>query len=114
MTPRTTPVVARTACWYIAASCEGRLRVGRCCRRRVPIACAAATSQRVPVNDQQLLALVTDEHSIVTGEELQPVDCAAQTGREEPAELEPEGLRSQTAPYNAEKDWDDRFGHYGR
>ena len=82
----------------------------------MPIACAAATSQSVPVhvNDQQLRASITDEHLIRTGEELQPVDSVAQTGCEQPAELEPEGLRSQNKPYNAEKDWDDRFGHYGR
>ena len=82
----------------------------------MPIACAAATSQSAckPVNDQQLRASLTDEHLILTGEELQPVESVAQSGREQPAQLEAEGLRSQTTPYNAEKDWDDRFGHYGR
>ena len=99
---------------FSAASCEGRLRIGRRCRRRVPIACAAATSQSPPVNDQQLRAPITDEHLSRAGEELQPVDRVAQTGREQPAELEPEGLRSQSTPYKAEKDWNDRFGHYGR
>ena len=112
--PRTAPIVARTACWFSAASFEGRLRIGRRCRRRVPIACAAATSQSALVNVQQLRASITDEHLIRTGEELQPVDSFAQTGCEQPAELEPEGLRSQSTPYNAEKDWNDRFGHYGR
>ena len=92
---------------FSAASCEGRLRIGR----RVPIACAAATSQSAPVNDQQLRAPITDEHLSRAGEDLQPVDRVAQTGREQPAELEPEGL---STPYNAEKDWNDRFGHYGR
>ncbi len=82
----------------------------------MPIACAAATSQSVPVhvNDQQLRASITDKRLVRTGEDLQPVDCVAPTGREQPAELEPEGLRSQTTPYNAEKDYDGRFGHYGR
>lgn len=40
--------------------------------------------------------------------------CAAQSGLEQPAELEPEVLRSQATPYDAEEDWHDRFGHYGR
>ena len=73
-------------------------------RRLVPVAAAAVDAQRTPVKVNQLL-IATDEQRLVTTE--QPISF-------NPEEFGPAKFSEQSTPYDAEQDWHERFGHYGR
>ena len=82
-------------------------------RRLAPTA-AAANTQQTPVSLNQLLIAKDLEQLTTTGQSVSSVDDPVQIEAEEVANFGPAEFSEQSTPYNAEQDWCERFGHYGR
>lgn len=86
--------------------------------RRLVLSAAAVDTQRTPVKVNQLLIAKHEEQLITTGQQASSVDDSQQ--REVPSQSEeltdfgPTEFGEQSTPYDAEHDWHERFGHYGR
>ena len=82
-------------------------------RRFAPTA-AAVDTQRTPVQVNQLLIAKDVELLTTTGQSVSSIDNPVQSDAEEFANFGPAEFSEQSTPYDAEQDWCERFGHYGR
>lgn len=82
-------------------------------RRLAPTA-AAVDTQRTPVQVNQLRTAKDAEQLTTTGQNVSSVDDPLHSEAKESAVFGPAEFSEQSTPYDAEQDWYERFGHYGR
>lgn len=62
----------------------------------------------------QLLIVKDQEQLITTEEQIGSTEDSPPNGESGSVEFGPTEFSQQSTPYDAEQDWQERFGHYGR
>ena len=62
----------------------------------------------------QLLIEKDQEQLITTGEQIGSTEDSLRNEESQSVEFGPTESSQQSTPYDAEQDWHERFGHYGR
>lgn len=83
-------------------------------RKIVRSAAAAVDTQRTPVRVNQLLIEKDQEQLVTTEQHIGSSEDSLQNEDTQSVEFGPTEFSQQSTPYDAEQDWHDRFGHYGR
>ncbi|KAL3150089.1 hypothetical protein ABBQ38_013430 [Trebouxia sp. C0009 RCD-2024] len=86
---------------------------GRTPRKIVRSAAAAVDTQRTPVRVNQLLIEKDQEQLVTTEQHISSSKDSLQNDMQS-VDFGPTEFSQQSTPYDAEQDWHDRFGHYGR